>query len=102
MDGTMLGIIGGFGGSVIGVAGGIFGTWMSIHNAKTPAEKSQTFRFSLACWLFVTLFLVAFFVTPHPYNFLWLIPYPIVLMWGINRINREQKLLRILSGERLE
>lgn len=99
MDGATLGWIGGVGGSVVGIAGGIFGTWCSIHNAKTAAEKSLIGRYSIACWIFVTLFLVALFVTPQPYNWLWWIPYPFLLTYGINRLNHEQKHMRILSGE---
>lgn len=99
MDAVTFGWIGGIGGCVIGVAGGIFGTWCSMRNAKTPAEKSLIVRYSVACWLLVCLFLAAVFFTPQPYNWLWWIPYPIILAYGINRLNREQKLMRILSGE---
>lgn len=99
MDGATLGMIGGIGGSVLGVAGGIFGTWCSIHNAKTPAEKSLIGRFSIVCWAIVTVFLVALFYTPQPYNWLWWIPYAVILAWCINRLNREQKHMRILSGQ---
>lgn len=98
MDGSTIGLIGGIGGSVIGIAGGVFGTWCSIHNAQTAAEKSLTLRFSIACWALVALFLVALYVTPQPYNWLWWIPYPFLLTYGINWLNREQKLMRILSG----
>ena len=98
MDSATIGLICGVGGSIIGIAGGIFGTWCSIRNAKTPAEKSLIMGYSVACWTLVTLFLVALFVTPQPYNWLWWIPYPILLSYGISRLNREQKHMRILSG----
>lgn len=99
MDGGTIGLIGGVGGSIAGIAGGVLGTWCSIRNAKTSAEKSLIFGYSVACWALVTLFLVALFVTPQPYNWLWWIPYPVLLTYGINRLNRDQKHMRILSGE---
>ncbi len=99
MDGATIGLIGGVGGSIAGIAGGIFGTWCSFRNVKTRAEKSLILGYLVACWATVTLFLVALFVTPPPYNWLWWIPFATLMTYGVNRLNREQKLMRILSGE---
>jgi hypothetical protein len=98
MDGSNIGWIGGVGGSVVGIAGGIFGTWCSIYNAKTPDEKSLIVGYSIACWALVTLFLVALFLTPMPYNWLWWIPFALAFTYGINRLKHDQKHMRILSG----
>lgn len=41
-----------------GLAGGIYGTYCSIQNTKTPAERSFVLRYSIAVWLAVLLLIV--------------------------------------------
>ena len=43
--------LGGIVGSVLGVLGGIVGTYFYIKNAKTPAERIFVTRFSAGLWM---------------------------------------------------
>jgi zinc transporter ZupT len=57
-------------GSALGIFGGVFGTWASIRNTRTPAERRFMIRCSLVVWAGVMLFLVALLVVPQSYNYL--------------------------------
>lgn len=81
-------------GSMIGVLGGIFGTWASIRHTQTPAERALMIRGAIATWLLVAMFLLGLFLIPPPYNYLLWIPYPIALILGIRWMNSRQMELR--------
>ena len=83
------GLVGGIIGSVVGVLGGLFGTYMSIKNAKGERAKRFMKRVSLYAWLFIVLFLYGLLMLPQPYNFLMWIPYGIALPLFIAYINRK-------------
>jgi hypothetical protein len=44
-------------GPLIGLAGGIYGTYSSISRAKSAAERRLMVRFAVGCWLAVVLLL---------------------------------------------
>jgi len=44
-------------GPLIGLAGGIYGTYSSISRAKSQAERQLMVRFAFGCWLAVVLLL---------------------------------------------
>jgi hypothetical protein len=81
-------------GSMIGVAGGIFGTWASIRHTQTAVERAFMVRCAIGTWLFVGAFLLGLFLIPSPYNYLLWIPYPILLILGIRWMNARQAELR--------
>ena len=81
-------------GSVIGITGGIFGTWASIRHTQSPAERVLMIRCAIGTWLFVGAFLLGLFLIPSPYNYLLWIPYPILLILGIRWMNARQAELR--------
>ena len=82
------GIIGGIIGCVLGLTGGIIGTYCSIKNTQSPAEKAFMIRASIVTWIAVILFLAFMYLLPNPYRFwLWL-PYGILLPLGIMKMNR--------------
>jgi hypothetical protein len=81
------GLIGGILGTVLGIAGGAFGTYCSITNTKGPTERSFMVRAAVVTWLALTVFLGLLFVLPNPYRYLLWIPYGILLPLGIMRIN---------------
>jgi hypothetical protein len=85
---------GGIIGSVLGILGGIIGTWASIRHTQTPAERAFMVRCAIGTWLFVGAFLLGLFTIPSPYNYLLWIPYPILLVLGILWMNAKQALLR--------
>jgi len=88
------GLIGGIGGSVLGVLGGVIGTWFSIKNTNGPRERAFMVKTAVIVWVAVTLFLVLLLTLPQPYNYLMWIPYGILLPVGINRTNRIQAEIR--------
>ena len=57
MTSETMGIIGGIGGSLIGLLGGVVGTYFSIRNAKGPEEKRLMIRASIVVWALL-LFLI--------------------------------------------
>ncbi len=46
-------------GPVIGLLGGLFGTWLSIKNTDTATERRFMVRYAVVVWLMVCLFLAA-------------------------------------------
>lgn len=89
------GLIGGIAGSVLGVLGGVIGTWFSIKNTNGPRERVFMVRTAAIAWVAITLFLVLLLSLPQPYNFLMWLPYGILLPLGIRRTNRIQAEIRI-------
>lgn len=88
------GVVGGIAGCVIGLAGGLVGTYATIHNTSGPRERRFTVRAAVIGWLACLVFLAGLFFLPNPYRFFMWIPYGILLPLGINRWNREQMRIR--------
>jgi hypothetical protein len=88
MDPSTWGWIGGIGGGLIGVLGGVLGTWMSFRATQSPAERAVLWRWAIACWVSVVLFCVLGMTLPEPYNWLIWLPYPVLLCVGILCANR--------------
>ena len=91
MDPSM---IGGIVGSLLGVAGGLLGTYLSIRNTRGPAERSFVIKAAVACWVAVSGLLVALTTFPDPYRTLVWIPYVFLLVLGVQRIQRIQQRIR--------
>jgi Ca2+/Na+ antiporter len=87
-------ILGALIGGAIGVAGGIVGTYFSIKNTKTQAEKEFMIRSSIVVWIAVTLFGLLMWLIPFPYNHLLWIPYALALGFGIPYANKKQQEFR--------
>ena len=95
--------IGGIAGIVIGLAGGIIGTYLSIKNTNSPRERMFMIKFGIIAWIAVILFLSLMFILPNPYRFLLWIPYGILLPLGIIFCNRTQQRIRMEeSGDKKE
>lgn len=95
--GFWMGWAGGIIGSVVGILGGVFGTWMSIKNTTTPAERAFMVRCAIWTWIAVTLFVVAMIFVPAPYKFFLWIPYALAMIVAIPWMNRIQAKLRTAS-----
>ena len=91
MDPGMMGIII---GGVLGLAGGILGTYFSIKNTLGQRERTFMVRIAAITWLAVTAFIVALFFIPQPYNWLLWLPYGFALVFGIRWSNRRQAQIR--------
>ena len=98
--GTLGGWIGGIVGGLCGVAGGAIGTYFTIKNTKGPRERSFTIKGSIVCWAFVVAFVVGTWLVPGWYKLLLVVPYVILLTFGIWKWNQIQfRLRREESGQ---
>jgi hypothetical protein len=88
------GLAGAIVGSVIGLAGGIVGTWFSIRNTSGPRERSFMVRVSVIAWIAITAFVAGLLLLPRPYNWLLWVPYAIALPLCIRSLNRRQQQIR--------
>ncbi|MEX0727585.1 MAG: hypothetical protein WD065_15015 [Planctomycetaceae bacterium] len=87
--------IGAIGGSLIGILGGVFGTYCSIRNTQGPRERAFMIKAAICCWILVTAFLAGLFLIPKPYNLLLWVVYPILLTAGIMWCNKNQDRIRM-------
>ena len=88
------GMIGAIVGSTVGVAGGAFGTWMSIRHSPPGPRRRLMVKASIACWIFVLSFVALVLFLPTPWKWwLWALYGP-TLLFFILSINRS---LRNLS-----
>lgn len=87
------GLVGGIVGSLLGVAGGLIGTYFSIKNTNGPRERAFMIRSAMVCWIGVSVFLAGMFLVPPARLWLW-IPYGILLPLGIGCANKKQRAIR--------
>ena len=82
------GTIGGILGAILGVGGGLVGTYFSIKNTNGPLERAFMIKASVVAWIAVSVFLILLLVIPSPHQ-LWLwVPYGILLPLGIIKTNK--------------
>ena len=82
-------LIGSIAGGVLGILGGVIGTYISIKNTRGPLERGVVIKFSVIVWIAISIFLGLIFLTPNSFrNFLW-IAYVVLLPVGISLMNRE-------------
>lgn len=89
-----MGVVAGVLGGVVGLLGGAMGTYFSIKNTLGPKERAFMVKASVACWVFVGLFVGVMLFLPKAYRFLLWIPYVIVLPIGVLYGNRTQQRIR--------
>lgn len=89
-DGQLGGIIGG----VLGLAGGVIGTYFSIRNTNGPLERTFMVKVVVIGWILITVFIGLLLVLPPPYNYLMWIPYGILLPISIIKCNKRQNEIR--------
>ena len=94
MSGEQIGLWGGLAGAILGVVGGLIGTYFSIKNTKGPKECAFMVRLSIYIWSGITLFIVLLLLLPKHYNFLMWIPYSIFLLFVIKYCNQNQTKIR--------
>ncbi len=88
--GLILGIL----GSVIGLAGGIIGSYLSIKNTNGPKEKVFVKKAVLGFWIGIIVFLIFLLIIPVPYNNIMWIVYGILLPITIIYFNKRQEKIR--------
>jgi len=88
------GLIGAIVVGIIGLTGGIVGTYFSIKNTNGPKERMFMIKVSVIGWIAIGIFITLLFLLQHPYRwFLW-IPYGILLPIGIIFGNKRQAKIR--------
>jgi hypothetical protein len=92
--GTLGAWVGGIVGSLLGVGGGVLGTYFTIKNTKGPRERAFVIKASVCCAVFVVAFLVGMWLIPFWYNMLLWVPYAILLVFGIWKWNQTQQRIR--------
>lgn len=77
-------------GTVLGIAGGVFGIWCSLRNSRGPRERAVVIRGAVAVSLLVVLLLAGLLLIPPTYALVVWIPYVALLLLGIRYFNRQQ------------
>jgi hypothetical protein len=94
MNPETLGWIGGILGSLIGIAGGLYGTYCGVRNTSGRRERAFAIKAAVGCWVVVGTFVAGLFLAPAEYRpWLWL-PYVLVLVLGVLWMNRAQTRIR--------
>ncbi|WP_299460961.1 hypothetical protein [uncultured Gimesia sp.] len=89
-----IGLIGALGGTLLGVLGGVYGTWNSIKQTNGPRERAFVVKMSVLFWIVVSLFVVLVFVLPAPWNYYIWLPYGLWLTSTIRRSDLKQQAIR--------
>ena len=74
-------------GSAIGVAGGLFGTWMSLRSVPRGAQCSFLKKAAALGWAGVLGFTATTLLVPAPWIWLLWIGYVPLLLWFIRYVN---------------
>ena len=86
------GLIGAVAGGLLGLLGGVIGTYYSVTRTNGPRERAFMVRVAIWTWVGVTGILAALTVIPKPWGFLMWIPYlialPLAIRWGNARQNQ--------------
>ncbi len=94
MNPEMVGWMGGGIGAVIGIIGALIGTYFTVKNTSSQAERAFVMKASVVCWVFTLSFVAAMLLIPSWHKHLLWIPYAVLLIVGIAFWNRTQARLR--------
>lgn len=83
----MIGLLGAVFGSVIGVAGGLLGTWMSLRNVPSGAQRDFMKKAAALGWVGLLGFTATTLLVPVPGKWLLWIAYGPLLLWFIRYVN---------------
>ena len=88
-----IGLIGAIAGGVIGILGGLLGTYFSIRNTEGPRERRLMIHASLFIWLSLAIALSLAYALPPVRPWMWA-PIAITVLLVVPRINRRQQEIR--------
>ncbi|MEE3369899.1 MAG: hypothetical protein VX346_11195 [Planctomycetota bacterium] len=83
----MTGLLGATLGSVIGVSGGLLGTWMALRNVACTAQQIFLTKAAVLCWPGVLAFTATTLLVSAPASWLLWIVYGPLLLWFIRYVN---------------
>lgn len=75
-------------GCLLGLGGGVAGTYLSIKNTRGYAQRRFMIKAAVVTWISLALFLGLLIGLPFPYGFIMWVPYGIFLPMGITYMNR--------------
>ena len=85
--------IGGIIGSVLGILGGVVGTYFSIRNTNGPRERRFVIRAAIVVWFALGLTALAVFYLPTLRAWAW-VPICVMVIVGVPLWNRRQEMIR--------
>ena len=94
MDPESFGRIGAIVGGVIGVVGGLFGTYLFVKNTVSRRERAFAIKASVILWIVLIAFLAAMLLIPTWHKQLLWIPFAIFLAIWIPMVNKTQTRIR--------
>ncbi|MEQ8763483.1 MAG: hypothetical protein RL885_06125 [Planctomycetota bacterium] len=86
-------------GPAIGIAGGVFGTWMSVRAARSAPERAFVIWSSIGILVLVSTFVVALSIIPTWHKHLLWPLYAAGLTYSTRAINRRQTELREAASD---
>lgn len=92
--GTGAAWVGGIAGGLIGLAGAVFGTYLSVRNTHGPRERAFMIRAVAVIWVGGLAFLGLLLGLPDPYRWFAWLPYSVLLPLGIVYGNRRHQAIR--------
>ena len=81
-------------GCLIGLIGGVIGTYFSIKNSTSSRGRSFVIKYAIGIWTVLIVFLVLLLFLPSPYNVMLWIPYGVLLPMIILYGNMKQEKIR--------
>ena len=94
-------MIWGIAGSIVGLMGGLFGTYVAVANTCSQRERSFLIRCAIACWIVMAIFLALMVTLPQPYAQLVWLPLALTMTFGIRYINENQQRIREAEKQNL-
>ncbi len=85
--------IGGIFGSVLGILGGVVGTYFSIRNTNSRRERRFVIRAAIVVWMALGLTALAVFYRPALRTWAW-VPICLMVVVGVPLGNRLQERIR--------
>ena len=82
-------------GSIVGVIGGLVGTYIPIANSQSQRERNFLIQCSIVVWVFIAGFLTLLLTLPSPYSHLLWIPLGASMTYGMRYINETQSRIRM-------
>ena len=87
---TLGGWIGPVVGGGVGLLGAIIGTYLTVKNTRGPRERRFAIKACILGWVFVLLFVAGMALLPGWSKLFLVIPYLVVLLFGIRMWNKIQ------------
>jgi uncharacterized membrane protein YfcA len=85
--------IGSIAGSVLGILGGVVGTYFSIRNTNSRRERRFVVRVAILVWLALGMTALAVFYRPTLRAWAW-VPIGVMAVVGVPLGNRRQEMIR--------